>query len=206
MQHFIRLCRHPLSPVAALISVGLLMVSSLSHQLLQWNALLTEVPRIVPAGLSSSRAAVDLKQIAGLFKPDALEAEVIPRNTNLPLTLLGSFVHNRSEQSVAVIQVSGKVPQRLALGDEVIQGVRLQTVRSDHVVLMRGGVSERLFFPRVMTLHSTPADASRGATYQAFHADLLKKLPGVAASVSQKGAKVILLGIKSPKGVELDQR
>lgn len=175
------------------------MVSGLSHQFLQWNALLADIPSIAPAGPSSNRKSVDLKQVAELFKPDAPETEVALRNTNLSLTLLGSFVHSRAEQSVAVIQASGKAPQRLAPGKEVIQGVRLQAVHPDHVVLVRGGESERLFFPRVMALHSTPVSASQGAAHQPFQVAQLKKLPGGPMNESQKKIKALLLGIKPPE-------
>ena len=193
-------------PRMVLVSASLLMVLSLTHQFAEWRALLTVEPKIPPTERASASSAVDLKQVAQLFKPAAGEIDAAPRNTNLPLTLLGSFVHNRTERSVAVIQASGKAPQRLVPGQEVIQGVRLQAVHPDHVVLVRAGASERLFFPRVMALHSTPTGAGQGTAHRPFHAAQLEKLPGVAMNESQEKIKARLRGITPAEGTILDQR
>lgn len=202
----IRLWRHRLIPLIVLVSASLLMVLSLTHQFAEWRAILTVEPLLAPTELTSDSAAVDLKQVAQLFEPVATETDVAPRNTDLPLTLLGSFVHGRGEQSAALVQVSGKAPQRLVPGEEVIQGVHLQAVHPDHVVLVRGGESERLFFPRAMALHSPPAGAGQGTAHRPFQAAQLKKLPGVAPSESQKKIKALVRGITPAEGTILDQR
>lgn len=192
----IRIWRHQRTPLIALLSVGLLLVSSLAYQLLGWNALLVGEPIIIPAETPPDHAVVDLNQVAELFKSNASEINATARSTDLPLTLLGSFVHSRSEQSVAVIQVAGNAPLRLGPGNEVVKGVRLKAVHPDHVVLLRGSGSESLFFPRTMTLRSMSNSVGRSAIYPAFQATQLKNLPRLAPKESQQKVQALLLDLK----------
>lgn len=197
MQSFaLHLWRHQLTPLIALVSFGLLLVSSLTHQLVGWNAFMMEEPKASPAEPTPDRAVIDLNQVAELFKPKAPETKATARSTDLPLTLLGSFVHTRPEQSVAVIQVMGHAPTRVVPGKELVEGVRLEAVHSDYVVLVRGSVSENLFFPRVMAMHSTSTSVGRSAAYPAFQATQLKKLPRPATKESQQKVQALLLDLK----------
>nr|WP_176947218.1 type II secretion system protein N [Pseudomonas benzenivorans] len=153
------------------------MVFSLLQQFQQWQTLLASKPLLVSEPAVPKRAAVDLEQLGGVFGPTAPKAKEPPRKTTLPLTLLGSFVSAQVEHSAAVIQVAGKAPKRVVVGREVTQGVHLEAVSADHVVLTRGGVPEHLFFPRAMAVLGSLGE--RRTAYPAFGAAQLRKLPAL---------------------------
>ena len=63
--------------------------------------------------------------------------------TALNLKLRGVFVALAGQPAMAILGVDGQ-DQAVATGDEVVPGVVLDTVRTDHVILLNRGVRERL--------------------------------------------------------------
>lgn len=76
--------------------------------------------------------------------------------TRLNLTLHGVFVEDDPEQGTAIIGTSGSTQKYYKVGASVMNGVTLQGVFADRVVLLRNGQSEVLRFPKVPTISSTP--------------------------------------------------
>lgn len=193
----LQLWRHRFTLPAVLGAVGLLMALSLVQQHQQWQTMLTDSAPPTPASAAPDGKTIDLEQLGNLFGVVTPKVKEPPRNTNLPLTLLGSFVNTRTEHSAAVIQVSGKAPRRVVVGQEVVQGVRLEDVSADHVVLVRGGVSERLFFPQANEQRGNSASAGPSTAYSTFKAAQLSKLPALKADKrAQQKTEMLLQALK----------
>jgi general secretion pathway protein C len=71
--------------------------------------------------------------------------------TRLNLTLHGVFVEEDPELGAAIIGTSGNKQKYYKVGANVMNGVKLQGVFDDRVVLLRNGQSEVLRFPKVST-------------------------------------------------------
>ncbi len=69
--------------------------------------------------------------------------------TRLNLTLHGVFVDEKPELGAAIIGTSGDTQKYYKVGGAVMNGVTLQGVFNDRVVLLRNGQSEVLRFPKV---------------------------------------------------------
>lgn len=153
-------------------------------------------PLEVASSEAPKRSAVELERIVGLFGVSAAEPKEPLRKTTLPLILLGSFVSAQEKHSVAVIQIAGKAPRRIAVGQEVTTGVNLQAVSTDHVVLMRNGTSEQLFFPRGMA--TLKEDSPRD--YPRFNTSQLRKLSVQPSSrVAAQKIEGLLQGLARPE-------
>lgn len=200
MQRFaLRLWRHRLILPVTLGGVGLLMVFSLWQQYQQWQALLASKPLVVREPEVPVRAVIDVEQLSGVFGSSTAKAKDPPRKTTLPLTLLGSFVSAHAKHSAAVIQVAGKAPKRVVAGQEVTQGVRLEAISADHVVLRRGSVSEHLFFPRTMAALGTSGE--RHTAYPTFSTAQLRKLPTLPSNkLAQQKLQGLLQGLRREQG------
>ncbi len=75
--------------------------------------------------------------------------------TRLNLTLHGVFVDEDPEQGAAIIGTSGSTQKYYKVGATIMNGVTLQGVFTDRVVLLRNGQSEVLRFPKVPTVGSS---------------------------------------------------
>lgn len=65
--------------------------------------------------------------------------------TSLQLTLFGTRIDEASGGGSAIIAGPDGLQQSVAVGGEIIPGVRLKTVAFDHVTIDRGGIEEDLF-------------------------------------------------------------
>ncbi|MCU7842967.1 MAG: type II secretion system protein GspC [Candidatus Thiodiazotropha sp. (ex Monitilora ramsayi)] len=93
-------------------------------------------------------ASLHLFGVAGAVKP-AKKIELKAPETRLNLTLHGVFVEDKPEQGAAIIGTSGNKQKYYKVGANVMNGVKLQGVFDDRVVLLRNGQSEVLRFPKV---------------------------------------------------------
>jgi hypothetical protein len=59
--------------------------------------------------------------------------------------LAGAMHSNQAQRSRALISVNGSAPLAVQVGEVIAQGVQLQAVYADHVLLRRGDSSTRLF-------------------------------------------------------------
>lgn len=135
----------PRAPSLLAVLIIVLMSASLAWQSLGWRRLLQ-----APATAASSQnqpttgpAQVSLLPLFGSAAP--LESAAAP-NTNLRLTLMGSFVHADPARSSAIIALEGSKAKRYLIGSQLSEGVVLHAVYRDRVELKRNGRLETLGF------------------------------------------------------------
>jgi len=92
-------------------------------------------------------ADLHLFGVAGARPVAQIEAKAPP--TRLNLTLHGVFVEEDPEKGAAIIGTSGNAQKYYQAGAVVMNGVKLQGVFTDRVVLLHNGQSEVLRFPKV---------------------------------------------------------
>ncbi len=123
-----------------------LMSASLAWQSADWLRLLRTPLIAAASALDIRQAAIAEPSIGQLFGEHSISNAPAP-NTNLRLTLLGSFVHADPQRSSAIIRSEGQSAQRYTLNSQISDGVRLHAVAADRVELMRNGRRESLSFP-----------------------------------------------------------
>jgi general secretion pathway protein C len=97
---------------------------------------------------------------AGAAKPLAQIEQKAPE-TRLNLTLHGVFVEDDPKQGAAIIGTSGSTQKYYKVGATIMNGVTLQGVFNDRVVLLRNSQSEVLRFPKVPTVGSSSVLSGR---------------------------------------------
>ncbi|MBU0809889.1 MAG: secretion protein XcpP [Gammaproteobacteria bacterium] len=153
---------HPWLQRHAITVVSFVLVAAMSISL-AWQT--AEWARLLRAPVAASNSTATLvatalpAEIGQLFGSDVANDQLAP-DTNLRLTLLGSFVHADPQRSSAIIRSEGSVAQRYSVDSEISSGVRLHAVAADHVELMRNGRRESLRFP----LHHSAADNQQNYT------------------------------------------
>jgi general secretion pathway protein C len=84
--------------------------------------------------------------------------------TSLRLTLFGTRIDEAMGRGSAIIAGPDGVQNSVAVGDEIVPGVRLKAVTFDHVVIDRGGTEENLFLDQSGAVQAgMPATGSTGA-------------------------------------------
>lgn len=69
-------------------------------------------------------------------------------STGLAVRLLGIVVATTGRPGYALVQFDGKGSVAAREGEDIAAGIRLVQIGADHVVLERGGVRERLEWPK----------------------------------------------------------
>ena len=141
------------------------MCASFAWQAVEWAQLLNAdggSSASAPPQGPSTQPLANLEPIFGVAQVSPDDRPV--PNTNLRLTLLGSFVHDAPEHSIAIIQYEGGKPRRVRAGEEITTGVRLHAVYRDRIELERAGRRESLSFPaprsRIQATNSSSPDQS----------------------------------------------
>ncbi|MCC7516892.1 MAG: hypothetical protein IT470_06095 [Pseudomonadales bacterium] len=118
--------------------------------------------------VSSRETGMGLEQVAGLHlfgevssAPPVTEQPVTMAKTDLKLVLVGAMTNTDPKRASALIGVDQQT-RRFFVGDSVTNGVVLQEVHADSVVLKRNGVLETLSFPRVGDVPAVPTVTARG--------------------------------------------
>jgi general secretion pathway protein C len=102
---------------------------------------------------AAQRPAPDLNTVLGANLFGTSDETVAEREdepevvTRLPLELLGVFVADDPDSSVAIIAQRGRPGIRYTIGQDVPGSATLTDVHSNHVVLRRAGARETLHFP-----------------------------------------------------------
>ena len=114
-----------------------------------------------------------MQALLPLFGSAPLADSGVAPNTNLRLTLLGSFVDTAGKGSSAIIQLEGGPAKRYVVGQELSSGVLLHAVYRDRVELKRNGRLETLAFSNRKTsaasgLVSPTPDSETAAQLQAL--------------------------------------
>ncbi|QTD57872.1 PDZ domain-containing protein [Parasphingorhabdus cellanae] len=82
--------------------------------------------------------------------------------TSLQLTLFGIRMNEGSGLGSAILAGPDGVQESYAVGDEIMSGVKLNTVLFDHVVIDRGGVRESLYLDQSIPAETVGTDNTRG--------------------------------------------
>lgn len=147
--------------LALLLSI--VLVALLSWQLVHWVKVLRQ-PRHerAPVAAQFLNPQAMASQI-GTRKIFGVDSEVVasPQGvTSLNLKLNGVFAEDDTRPSVAIISVDGKSGLPFKTGDTVAPNVTLDQVMSDHVILSRSGVKEKLPLESKSPLLVIPVTAS----------------------------------------------
>ena len=117
------------APLVAATLLLCLFAVYLAWQVMQWMALMAAAETAGTDAVQATGAAPDLARLEQLFgPPPASQAGGALPASDLNLTLHGSFVHADPARSSAIIEQSGKPPERYSPGDEITSGVRLERV------------------------------------------------------------------------------
>lgn len=77
--------------------------------------------------------------------------------TSLQLTLFGTRVDEAMGGGSAIIAGPDNIQKSVAVGQEIMPGVKLKAVAFDHVTIDRGGASEELYLPQDSATPGPPA-------------------------------------------------
>lgn len=136
--------------IAGLVAIGVLLFRDYRF-IVASEAATAEKPIHQP--VSPSRPAPDGAMVEGLLglfgdKADEKTADPAPiPETQLDLTLKGTFTHHIPAQSSSLISDNGQPARRLFPGENIAPGTKLVEVRSGQVVLLRNGRKEVLSLP-----------------------------------------------------------
>lgn len=137
--------------VAALTTASLVLLALVAaHWTWQWLVPRLEAPAQPAASVSDHRAAANV-----LFgKP--LAAPAGTASTTTAISLLVIVAATTGNRGYIVARTGAKEVITVREGDEVVPGIRLAGIATDHVILERGGTRETLTWP----IRSTTVDAS----------------------------------------------
>ena len=93
---------------------------------------------------------------------DAAPVAAAIQETSLDLTLRGIRRGATPETGGAIIQIPGGRQSFFAVGAEILDGVTLEEVHVDHVLIRRRGIAESLFLRDEDTLRAAEAPAAAG--------------------------------------------
>lgn len=107
---------------------------------------------VVPA---AERAGL-LSAFDPFFRADAPVEDA--KVTAMNLTLFGTTVNQATGGGSAIIAGEDSVQTSYAVGDEIVAGVTLYAVATDHVVIQNGGSRERLYLDQSIPAEAVSAD------------------------------------------------
>lgn len=115
-----------------------------------------------PATPAASASAGDLlASFDPFFRLGGGDAAQPAAVTSLQLTLFGTRIDEAMGRGSAIIAGPDGVQKSIAVGEEIVPGVKLKSVAFDHVTLDRGGADEDLFLDQ--SGGATPVVPSAGA-------------------------------------------
>ena len=96
--------------------------------------------------------------------PDLASAEPVVQETRLDLEIRALLSGVAPTSGSATIQVPGGRQQRFVAGDEIVDGVTLEEIHRDHIILSRRGIREALYLrerdrPAQRSAPTTPSAA-----------------------------------------------
>lgn len=135
------------------VQLLLLVAIAIAAARLIWSLIPTpESARWRPAPVQATNSAQDTgpkldviigARLFGVYQPQASNLDAAP-DTSLNLNLLGIFAGTRKEESRALIGQPNGDERPYSIGEDVVNGVNLQAIFADRVVLSRNGQLETL--------------------------------------------------------------
>lgn len=161
MDRLIRWMRH----AAWADLLELVLVAMFAVGLAHWTWL-AATPRVAgaPTALAdvadAPRGALVARHLFGAARAEGAAAGSASVATGF--TLLGVFSGREPGAGRAILGRQGSRPVSVAVGEEIAEGVELQEVHPDHVIILRGGVLERVELER-LTPRAAPQPAPASA-------------------------------------------
>ena len=163
---------------ALLVTARVLVIGGLAATVARaiWSfALGPEPTQIVEATRSEAPLAPDVMSVEQVIALDlfgtsragtgGLDVDATP-DTELDLRLLGVFLANQPEASIAIIGTRGDLGEAYAVGDPIFGNARLKEIHRDVVLISRAGIIEALRFddqpPLAANRNSLDAYRERG--------------------------------------------
>ncbi len=109
--------------------------------------------------------------------------------TQLQLKLFGTRIDEASGRGSAIVAGPDGLQRSIAVGDEIVGGVKLRSVAFDHVTLDRGGRAEDLYLDQSGAGGAAPVSTSPGGSGSPLMAPPPAPLPG-AVPVAQLRADI----------------
>lgn len=115
-----------------------------------------------PAQMTPAARAALFARFDPFFRGGAASGPVAV--TSLSLTLFGVRLNEASGQGSAIIAGPDGIQSSVAVGDEIVAGVKLKAVAIDHVVIDRGGADETLYLDQSQAAPvATPGDPANSS-------------------------------------------
>lgn len=152
--------RLPVTTVYSALELALIALLAVQSARLVWAVLTPVGPvgiwRPEQGGVAGSPQAI-LRGFDPFYRAsggDAVGPSVV---TTLQLTLFGVRIDEAQGGGSAIIAGPDGVQQSVAVGQEIMPGVRLKALAFDHVTIDRGGVAEDLYLPQTEQAPVAPA-------------------------------------------------
>lgn len=102
------------------------------------------------ASIAAAAAPTRLNTSFDPFHRDITETEFVDSSSDAPETTLNLKLLGRrvGKEGSAILQTSDRQEKAYQVGDEILDGVTLEAVHTDYIVLSQGGRIERLTFAR----------------------------------------------------------
>ena len=141
--------------IARAVLIGLVLVLAWQSAVLLWllleerDATAVAYPAQQPSATQGQSAVPTVYDLfAGVTKPMAVPKPRPVAPKNLRLTLHGLYATGDPKQGFALISSARKKPQNYAIGEQIKQGVTLNEVYADRVLLLRDGELISLMLPK----------------------------------------------------------
>ena len=153
---------HRQAPLLASAAILVVFGFYLAPQIIGWLELIQATATADKRPIAAAGVDPDLQQMEGLFgiPPQMQDDSQLSSVASIDITLHGGFVHAQPERSIAILQRAGGIPEVYRPGDELDNGVSLQTVYADRVEILRNGSVEALYFPTPRSAPLSPDDLS----------------------------------------------
>jgi type II secretory pathway component PulC len=146
---------------AWIVVLELALVAALAVSLAYWTWVAITPASVGSPSSAAAPAADRAEQVAhrNLFGVASSAPAAAARGAGGGLTVLGVFSGERSGEGRAIIARQGSRPVTVAAGESIADGLALQEVHPDYVIVLRNGVPERLELERRVQRIAPPAGA-----------------------------------------------
>jgi type II secretory pathway component PulC len=147
---------------AWIVALELALVAALAASLAYWTWVALS-PKTMASTVHSSEPVADRTEPVrnrNLFGVAQAGGAASARRASAGITLLGVFSGRRPGEGRAIFARQGSRATTVATGESITDGVLLQEVHPDHVIVLRDGVPERVELERRAVRQAAPAAAA----------------------------------------------
>jgi type II secretory pathway component PulC len=151
---------------AWIVALELALVAALAISLAYWTWVALSPPAVGAPMQSAGKVSDGPEQLASrnLFGVSSGGVAAGPRTASAGITLLGVFSGKRPGEGRAILVRQGSRPTSVAAGESITEGLALQEVHPDHVIILRNGAPERVDLERRSSRSASPGGAAPAGT------------------------------------------